>query len=47
MNKLLNNIINEIENKENKANKDLYKVYKNGIDKIYLANSKLSEFMNH
>ena len=43
--KLLYDIINEIENKVNKVNKDLYKAYKKGIDKIHLANSKLSEFM--
>ena len=43
--KLLYDIINEIENKVNKVNKDLYKAYKKGIDKIHLANSKINEFM--
>ena len=43
--KLLNDIINEIENKVNKANENVYKAYKKGIDKIHLANSKLSKFM--
>ena len=45
MDELLNDIINEIENKVNKANQNVYKAYKKGIDKIYLANSELSKFM--
>ena len=45
VNKLLYDIIDEIEDKVNKANKDLYKAHKKGVNKIHLANSKLSEFM--
>ena len=43
--RLLTDIISEIENKINMIHKDLYKVYNKGINELHLTNSKLSEFM--
>ena len=43
--RLLCDIISEIENKTHTVYERMYKVYKKGIDKLHLINSKLNEFM--
>ena len=43
--RLLSDIVSEIENKINMIHKDLYKAYNKGINEVHLTNSKLSEFM--
>ena len=41
----LNHIISEINNKIKMIYKDMYKLYDNYLDKIYLINDKLKEIM--
>ena len=41
----LNHIISEINNKIKMIYKDMYKLYDNYIDKIYLRNDKLKKIM--